>query len=291
MFDATYKIIDHGKYQAHSFFCMGGLCEVLVESQNIEHSKSIFKIAYDEAKRIEKKFSRYELGNIIYKINNAGGRKTSLDKETAKLIHYADQIYDLSSGLFDVTSGVLRKIWTFDQSENIPSQDDIDQTLKFIGWDKAKLEKKSLTLPKGFELDLGGVGKEYAVDRCISLIGLKHKTSVLVNLGGDIAVTGTKSDKSPWLINVDGSSKQYKLFSGGVATSGDKNKYLLEDGKKLSHILNPKTGRPVENAPSAISVVADTCTAAGSLSTLAMLNGVDCKEFLESEADDFFILK
>ena len=290
MFDQSYKFFNHGKYQAHTFFCMGGLCEILVESQNEEHSKSVFKIAYDEAKRIEKKFSRYEPGNIIHKINNAEGKKVFLDKEIAKLIHYSDQIYNLSEGLFDITSGVLRKVWTFDQSENVPSADEIKNVLKYVGWGKVKLEKKAITLPKGFELDLGGVGKEYAVDRCVSLIKLEHKTSVLVNLGGDIAVTGPKSDKSPWLISIDGSLKQYQLMDGAVATSGDKNKFIIKDGKKLSHILNPKTGWPTENAPSAITVIADTCTAAGSLSTLALLNSPDCNEFLESEADEFFIL-
>lgn len=290
MFDETYRIIDHGKYQAHTFLCMGGLCEILVESQNIDHSKSIFKIAYDEAKRIEKKFSRYEPNNIIWKINNSNGKKVSLDKETAKLIHYADQVYDVSEGLFDITSGVLRKVWKFDQSENIPNKESIEELLKLIGWNKVKLEKKAITIPKGFEIDLGGIGKEYAVDRCVSLIKLEHATSVLVNLGGDIAVTGPKSDKSPWLISIDGSPKQYQLMGGAVATSGDKNKFLLNKGKKLSHILNPKTGWPIENAPSAITVMADTCTAAGSLSTLALLKSPNCESFLEDEAEEFFIL-
>ncbi|MGH1469297.1 MAG: FAD:protein FMN transferase [Bdellovibrionales bacterium] len=290
MFDSSYKLVNHGRYQAHSFFCMGGLCEILVENQNLDHSRSIFKIAYDEAKRIEQKFSRYEPKNIIYKINNAGGKKVSLDKETAKLIHYSDQIYRVSDGLFDITSGVLRKVWRFDQSENTPSKTEVESLLSAVGWDKVKLEKKTIAMPSNFEIDLGGVGKEYAVDRCVALIKLKHKTSVLVNLGGDIAVTGPKSDGSPWVINVDGASKNYQLMSGAVATSGDKNKFLIKDGKKLSHILNPKTGWPLENAPSAITVIADTCTAAGSLSTLAMLAAPKHREFLESEAEDFFIL-
>lgn len=290
MFDLSYRHVDFKNYKAHSFNCMGGLCEILIETSNTETSNQIFKVLYQEAKRIESKFSRYNESNIIYKINNALGKKVHLDKETAKLIAYADHIYHLSDGLFDITSGVLRKAWVFDQTSNVASKEKVNELLKYIGWNKVKLEKKSITMPKDFQIDLGGIGKEYAVDRCVQLAKEQGPYSVLVNFGGDIAVTGPKLSGEAWIINIEGSVEKYHLIHGGIATSGDKNKYLLHEGKKLSHILNPKTGWPLVNAPSSITVVADTCTAAGTLSTLAMLNAPDHKTFLENEAEQFFII-
>ncbi len=268
---------------------MGGLCEVLIETTSDKASKEAFALAYTEAKRIESKFSRYNDKNIISKINTGGGKKIKLDKETAKLIHYADKIFEVSDGLFDITSGVLRKAWLFDQSSNVASQKEIEALLPFIGWSKVTLEKKALTLPKGFEIDLGGIGKEYAVDSCISLLGQISKMPCLVNFGGDIAVTGPKEKDLPWNVQLEGCSESFNLFRGGIATSGDKNKFLMHEGKKLSHILNPKTGWPISDAPTSITVIADTCTAAGTLSTLAFLKAPHHEDFLKEEASEHFI--
>lgn len=290
MFDPTYRYTDFNSYKAHAFMCMGGLCEVLIETSDKLISNQIFSLVYDEAKRIEKKFSRYETNNIIYKINNAEGKKVHLDKETSKLIHFADQIYRVSDGMFDITSGVLRKAWTFDQSSNIASEETVKELLKYIGWNKVKLEKKSITMPKHFQIDLGGIGKEYAVDSCIQIAKTNSAVPTLVNFGGDIAVTGPKINNLPWIVNIEGAPERYNLFFGGIATSGDKNKFLIHKGDKLSHILNPKTGWPLVNAPASITVVADTCTAAGTLSTLAMLKAPLHEEFLRDEAEYYFIV-
>jgi FAD:protein FMN transferase len=289
MFDSSYRYVDFNTYKAHSFFCMGGLCEILIETPDKILSNQIFSKIYEEAKRIEKKFSRYDNTNIIYKINNAHGKKVHLDKETAKLIHYADQIYKVSDGMFDITSGILRKAWTFDQSSNVPHKEEVENLLPFIGWQKVKLEKRALTLPKDFQLDLGGIGKEYAVDSCVQIAKAFGSTSTLVNFGGDIGVTGPKKNHQAWVINIDGSTEKYNLLNSGIATSGDKNKFLISNGKKLSHILNPKTGWALQDAPSSITVVADNCTAAGTLSTLAMLKAPNHLEFLTDEAEYFFI--
>ncbi len=289
MFDPSYKFNDFKSYKVHAFKCLGGLCEILIETSDITKSNSIFKLLYDEAKRIEKKFSRYEKNNIVAKINTAAGRKTHLDKETAKLIHFADQLYAVSDGLFDITSGVLRRVWTFDQSSNVANLSDVEKILKFVGWQKVTLEKKAITMPAHFEIDLGGIGKEYAVDRCVSLAVQFGTTPVLVNFGGDIAVTGPKSNHQPWLVSIEDSTERYHLFSGGIATSGDKNKYLIHNDKKLSHILNPKTGWPLIDAPASITVVGENCTAAGALSTLAMLKSPYHAQFLKDEAEVYFI--
>lgn len=281
--------IDYGAYKAHSFHCMGGLCEVLVEATNTEVSTRIFHVAMIEAQRIEKKLSRYRDDNIIHKLNSAGGRAVWVDKETEQILKYADQLYHVSGGLFDVTSGVLRKIWRFQGQECAIDQGELTRVMKFVGWSRVQRQGRRLRMPSGFELDLGGIGKEYAVDRCVLAIKQLDLAPALVNFGGDISVTGPKKSGEPWKVKVDQMDKEVFLHSGAVATSGDKNRFVFYKGQRLGHILNPKTGWPVDGAPKSVTVVGENCTQAGSLSTLAILQGPEAERFLSREADTYFV--
>lgn len=289
--DSTHRYLDYGSFKAHSFFCMGGLCEVLVQTTNKEISEKVFSVVHKEARRLEKKYSRYDETNLVHKINNAHGKSVKIDIESFQLLKFSDALYHASQGMFDITSGILRKVWTFDGSENVPELEEIKPLLTKIGWDKVSFDKSSLRIPDGYQLDFGGVGKEYAVDSCTEKAKLMKLAPALINLGGDVAVTGPKKDGSPWNIDIDQSDEKVILFEGGVATSGDKNRFLMHHGKRLSHILNPKTGWPVQDAPKSVTVFASNCTEAGALSTLAMLNGKKCENFLKSEADQFKIIR
>lgn len=290
MIDLSIKFLDHGTYKAQSFHCMGGLCEVLAETSDTAEAKKIFNVVYTEAKRLEKKYSRYDTTNLVHKINTANGATLPIDDETYRLLAFANTMYDVSQGFFDITSGVLRKVWTFDGSDKVPDASTLKPMLQNIGWKKVKFTKTTLQIPSGWELDFGGIGKEYAVDSCCELARKTSSVPALVNLGGDIAVTGPKKNKSAWKISVDQSEEQLLLFSGAVATSGDKNKFVMYKNKKLSHILNPKTGWPVENAPRSVTVVANTCVEAGALSTLALLHGTKAEQFLKNEAEKYKII-
>lgn len=288
--DPSHRYLDYGSFKAHSFHCMGGLCEVLVQTSSKETSEKVFAVVHKEARRLEEKYSRYVENNLVDKINKAGGKSVKIDSETFQLLKFADALYQASHGLFDITSGVLRKVWKFDGSENVPDKSEITPLLKKIGWDRVIFNKSKLEVPEGFEIDFGGVGKEYAVDSCAEKARQINLAPTLVNLGGDLAVTGPKKDAGPWSIDIDQSEEKIVLFEGGVATSGDKNRYLMHQGQRLSHILNPKTGWPVQEAPRSVTVFATNCTEAGALSTLSMLMGKDCEVFLKSEADQFKIV-
>jgi len=277
-------------YSIGGFTAMACPCEILLESQDKALIKSITELAYQEAKRIEKKFSRYRSDNIIYKINNSNGVPVEVDAETALIFDFADQCYQLSEGKFDITSGILRKIWKFDGSNNIPSQQQVDLIRQKIDWKKVKWCNASITLPKDMEVDLGGIGKEYAVDSTLKILQQHTDKSVLVNFGGDIACSKPRQNKSPWVIGVDdpkhtgeSSAGQVTLYQGGLATSGDARRFLLKDSIRYSHILDPQTGYPVPNAPRSVTVIANTCIEAGMLSTFAMLKGKDAVEFLDAQ--------
>ena len=136
----------------------------------------------------------------------------------------------------------------------------------------------------GMEIDFGGVGKEYAV----SLIAeqFRHRIpnlSCLINLGGDIQITCPREDHQCWNVGIENSAQAIALKEGALATSGDAKRYLLKNGKRYSHILNPKTGWPVPNGPASVTVHSPLCVQAGSLATLALLQGKHAEEFLKEQ--------
>lgn len=280
---------------------MASPCEVLVDSNSKELANTVGKIAHDEARRIENKFSRYLDDNIIYRINNADGEPIEVDEETAALLDYADHCYQISSGLFDITSGVLRQVWKFDGSNRIPTKQQVESVRQRIGWNKLEWQRPWLTLPRGMEIDLGGIGKEYAVDRTALLISQQTDVSFLINYGGDLFANKPRNNNGGWIIGVEqpdedsrhiaDSKEGFEMLHGGVATSGDARRYLLSEGKRYSHILNPLTGWPVEGAPRSITVLGNTCTEAGILATLAMLQGSEAERFLQEQAVKYWVTR
>ncbi len=273
---------------------MASPCEVLMEVDDELLAGRILKVVADEAHRIEYKFSRYRSDNIIARINSACGETIEVDDETARLFDFADRLYQMSEGLFDITSGVLRRVWRFDGSDNIPTKKAVKQVSKLVGWHRVKWEDKQIRLAEGMEIDLGGLGKEYAADRCIQKARELTGKSVLVNLGGDLAVSNPRRNNRYWSVGrlvtgKDQATALFQLYKGAIATSGDANRYLLKNGMRYSHVLNPKTGWPVESAPHTVSVAASTCTEAGMFSTLAMLQGAQAEAFLSLQSLEYWI--
>ena len=271
------------------FRCMASPCEILLENKNREQARALIELGQQEALRIEQKFSRYRNDNIVHQINSGGGR-IEVDTETARLLDFANNCYDLSEGWFDVTSGILRRAWKFVDGARIPEQQEIDRLLPYIGWHKVTWENPCLTVPQGMEIDFGGIGKEYAVDSTLRLLSQKTRDSFMVNYGGDCHASGPLADGSPWMTGIENPRRPgdatavIQLKSGALATSGDVFKFIQQDGNRYGHILNPDTGWPNTDSPLSVTVAAATCTEAGIFSTLAMLQGKDAETFLERQA-------
>lgn len=279
------------------FTAMASPCEVLVEAGDVAEARTLTEIAEAEARRIEEKFSRYRTDNVVHEINHSGGRPIPVDDETRLLLDYAATCHELSGGMFDITSGVLRRAWTFDGGERVPDPETIEAALAHVGWERVGWKDGTLTLPEGMEIDFGGIGKEYAVDRAAALLAARTGAPLLVNFGGDLCATRPRSGGRPWAVGVDdptrtGEAALYRidLPFGGLATSGDARRFVMWRGKRLGHILNPRTGWPIEDAPRSVTVVGRNCTEAGTLSTLAYLKGPDAAAFLEGENVQFWIL-
>lgn len=276
---------------------MASPCEVLVDTDLRETAASALRIAEGEAQRVEAKFSRYRTDNIVHRVNHAAGSPVTVDDETAGLIDYAATCYEMSDGLFDITSGALRRVWKFDGGDRVPSDAAVREALRDVGWDRVVWNDSTLAMPEGMEIDLGAIGKEYAVDRAAGLIAGAIREPFLVNFGGDLWASGSRRGGRPWVAGIEdpgrpGEAALYRieLHRGGLATSGDARRFVLWRGKRLGHILNPKTGWPVEDAPRSVTVSTTTCVEAGTLSTLAYLRGSGAREFLSGQGVPFWIL-
>jgi thiamine biosynthesis lipoprotein len=257
---------------------MGCPCDIQFYGPSESTAQQIAQLIIADVRRLEARYSRYREDSFLSEINRvaATGGSIRVDSETASLLNYADTCYQQSEGLFDITSGILRRVWSFKQAQ-LPTDAEIQPLLAQLGWDKVRWQAPELCFLKaGMELDLGGVVKEYAVDRAASLClanGLRHG---VINLGGDIKVIGARTDGSPWRIGIrhprqaDAVLETVLLSAGALASSGDYERCIVLDNVRYSHILNPKTGWPVRYLAS-VSVVSDFCVIAGSASTIAML--------------------
>ena len=279
----------------HRFTAMGTPCEVQIESRDSRLAGQLARIGEAEARRIEEKYTRYKPTGVVWAINNAGGKPVEVDEETAGLIDYAAQVHALSGGRFDVTSGVLRQAWKFDGSDRVPEPEQVAALMPLIGWGKVTWERPHLTLPPGMEIDLGGICKEYAVDRAAMAIMAETDCPALVNFGGDLRTTRAKA-AGRWAVAIESldpaksSGGLLQIGEGAIATSGDAKRFLLKGGKRYSHILDPRTGWPVEGPPRSVTVAARTCVQAGTLSTLAMLLGPEAEAFLKAEKAEAWVL-
>lgn len=278
-----------------SFYAMGSPCH----SQFYAPNKKIAQQAKKEIKRcletLEQRYSRYRDDSLISQINRSAGQEnpTDIDAETAALLTYAQQCYEGSEGLFDVTSGILRRIWSLDKT-TLPTESQIASLLPFIGWDKVEWSKKSVYLPlAGMQLDFGGIVKEYAADSISKLLQQMGIKSGLIELGGDIKVIGPQPNGKGWPIAIrdprapDKLIVQLHLKSGALASSGDYERFQLIDGVRYSHLLNPKTGMPISGLQG-VSVISEHCIIAGSIATIAMLKATQGLDWLKENEVPFF---
>lgn len=292
------------------FGAMASCCEICLPAADAASAQARAAPAIAEVRRIERKYSRYRDDSVVAGINAAAGRDwVDLDEETAALLNYADVLFRQSGGLFDITSGVLRRAWDFKRGI-VPDDATLAGLRPLIGWERVERigigcpagtdstrehagpatqgerGPARLRLPRtGMEIDLGGFGKEYAVDRAAAALSAAGVTSGYVNLGGDMRILGPRPDGAPWSIGIqaprraDATVAAIPIASGALATSGDYERYFERDGRRYCHILDPRDGRPVQ-AWQSVSVLAPLAIVAGSHSTIAMLMGDGALDFL-----------
>jgi thiamine biosynthesis lipoprotein len=279
------------------FTAMATVCSLRLAGLAEPHARALAQQAIAEVRRIEHKYSRYRADSLLSRINQAAGSGAAIevDEETAHLLDFAAQIHALSDGLFDITSGSLRRAWDF-KSGRLPAPDQLAAILPCIGWQQVHWSGQRIALPRaGMEIDFGGIGKEYATDRVATLLAQAGVTSGVVNFGGDLRVLGPQPDGQAWSVGIGHPRHagalvaRIQVMQGALATSGDSERFFELDGRRYCHILNPRTGWPVAHWQS-VSVVAPVCLAAGALTTIAMLMEDRAPEFLREQGVGFLMV-
>ena len=279
----------------HRFAAMGGPCRLRIDCEDVARTNIAIAAAEAEVRRLERKYSRYLPDSVTSEINRRAGEHSpvTIDRETWGLLNHAHTLWQESAGMFDLTSGVLRRAWDF-KSSRLPARSEIDALLPLVGWDRVQWDETSVRLPEcGMELDFGGCVKEYACDSAVAVLRQHYIAHALVDLSGDMAALGGQCDSSecteeeisegdiagrvtPWQIGIrhpgkpDEAIAHLSLVTGGLASSGDYQRCMEVEGQRYGHILNPKTGWPVQGLR-AVSVIAEQCLVAGSTATLALL--------------------
>jgi len=276
------------------FQAMASACELRLVGTDDGALQHAAQAAIAEVHRIERKYSRYDAASVVSRINAAAGsgRAVAVDGETAGLLTFAGRLHALSDGRFDITSGVLRRAWDF-RAGRVPGSAEVEALLPLIGWPRVLFDGHRVALPQaGMEIDFGGFGKEYAADRAAALLRHAGVAGGYVNLGGDIAMLGPRSDGRGWRLGIrhprrdDALVDTLELGAGALATSGDYERYFEVDGIRYCHVLDPRSGWPVRDWQS-VSVVAPTCAAAGAACTIAMLLGEGGLTFVREQSLPF----
>jgi thiamine biosynthesis lipoprotein len=270
----------HAELFNFTFNAMGSPCQLQFYAPTAPQAAAVYSVVRQRIEALEQRYSRYREDSLLSKINRAAGtgERVAIDPETFALLNYAEHCYRESQQLFDVTSGVLRRLWHAQRTE-LPTKSQLRALLSLIGWKKVQWNAHEIYLPlAGMELDFGGIVKEYAADVAATLCQQHGIISGIVELGGDVRVIGALPNGEGWPVAIRDPRQpekvvaQLQLKSGALASSGDYERFQVINGVRYSHLLNPKTGFPVTGLR-AVSVIAEQCVVAGSLATIAMLKG------------------
>ena len=238
----------------------------------------------------------------IAEINNANGETVEVSEELAGYLTQILQLAEDSDGAFDPTLGEVIRLWNIEGDDpHVPEQSELDKFLKNVDYKNIVLDGDKVTLKNGSTLDLGAVGKGIGCDVTAAYLKeQKDVTGMILNLGGSsVMAYGEKPDQSPWKVavtdprDIEGEYVGAVTIKGGefLSTSGDYEKYFMEDGKRYHHILNPEDGYPVWNGVTSVTVVCDNGLLADGLSTACFVLGIeDAQPLLEKyHADAAFI--
>ncbi len=273
------------------FKAMGTQCQVLYRTPSLDAAKGYRDAAMKWVHAFEAKYSRFREDSLISAINRAAGKDwVDIDEDAERVLGFADTIAFLSKGVLDPTSLPLTWLWKrcADSGEE-PSEESIESARALVGWNRVERVRGRIRLPeKGMALDLGGYGKELAVDTVAEMAEPFGIQDVLVDFGRDIRALGQPADGPVWVIGVeDGGTpgdiwERIAVSNKGVASSGNYRRYVEIGGKSYGHLIDVRTGWPVRHDCQGVTVVADRCFDAGILATTAFIIGPhDGLELLE----------
>ncbi|MEO6404364.1 MAG: FAD:protein FMN transferase [Ferruginibacter sp.] len=264
---------------------MGNRFEITVVADNEAWAMEKIEAAINEIKRIEKLFTTFNEDSQVNNINkHAGIAAVKVDKEVFDLIQRSKRISALTDGAFDISYGSLdKRLWNFDSTlRSLPDEATAAEMVKLINYRNIILDENEGTImlkEKGMRIGFGGIGKGYAAEMAKALLKNEAVKSGIVNASGDLATWGTQADGKPWTIGIAHPDNALLPFSYlnitdmALATSGNYEKFIIIDGKKYSHMINPKTGLPVQGIKS-VTIISPNAEIADAMATPVTIMGV-----------------
>ncbi|PVX47620.1 thiamine biosynthesis lipoprotein [Flavobacterium sp. 103] len=264
---------------------LGSPFEMTVVAKDTTEANIYINMAVGEVRRIENEISDWIPTTPISEVSrNAGIKPVKVPVEVFDLVERAIKISEITSGAFDISYASMDKIWKFDGSmKEMPTPEAIKKSVEKIGYKNIILDKKEHTIflkMEGMKLGLGGIGQGYIADKIHVLLMSKGCNSGLVNVSGDIFAWGTQPNGKPWTVGIVNPLNKNKIFAtfplenSAVETSGSYEKFVIFDGKRYSHIIDPRTGYPAMGVVS-VSVFAKQTEIADALATGIFVLGVD----------------
>ncbi|MCK4257754.1 MAG: FAD:protein FMN transferase [Halanaerobiales bacterium] len=270
------------QFDVRDSFIMGTIVTVKVYGSN---RKNVAVMVLQELKRIENLMSVNIKDSEVSLINaNAGVKPVKVSLDTFLVIKRAVEYSEKTEGLFDPSIGPLVQLWGIGKSdEKVPDQAELEKVLPLVNYKNIILDEKESTVyltKSGMMIDVGGIAKGYAADKAIEIYKDNKVKSAFINIGGNVMVHGIKPDKTLWKIGIqdprairDELMGVISLGDQAVVTSGDYERYFIEDGVRYHHILNPKTGQPARTGLMSVSLIGKSSFDADALSTSIYLLG------------------
>lgn len=265
--------------QTREFFAMDTFMSVKAYGVT---SDSVVEEAESEVLRLEKLFSVTDTESDIYKINSNSGSNVEVSDDTATLIKKANDISAKTNGATDISIYPILKEWGFTTGEyKVPDNITLQDLLANVDYTKIQVTDNIVTIPEGYEIDLGSIAKGYTGDKIIKLLKDNGVNSALINLGGNVQTMGTKPDGSKWSVAIKNPINQeseiciVKVADKAVITSGSYERYFSIDNRKYWHIIDPETGKPADNGLISVTIIGDSGTFCDSLSTSLFVMGTE----------------
>jgi thiamine biosynthesis lipoprotein len=264
---------------------MGNRFEISVVDDDGSWANECIAEAIEEIRRIEKLFTTFNESSQTNLINqNAGIAPVKVDREVFDLVKRSKRISGITQGAFDITYGSIdKRLWNFDKTmTSLPGPQIAKRLVRLINYRNMLLDENNCTVflkEKGMRIGFGGIGKGYAAEKAKSLLQQKGIKSGIVNAAGDLTAWGYQPNGKPWTIGIADPNTSKHAFSylditnTSVATSGNYEKFIMIDGKKYSHTIDPKTGLPVRGIKS-VTIICPNAEIADAMATPVMIMGI-----------------
>lgn len=251
----------------------------------------------EEILRLERLFSVTDEKSDLWRINHTAGGNARVSPDTAEIIGKTLEICEKSGGALDITLYPVVAEWGFTGNEyKIPGEDILKSLLENTDYRRVKVAGDTVSVPEGFQIDLGASAKGYAGDKVIGIMKAEGVSSAIVNLGGNVQTLGAKPDGSDWNIGIqdpfgEGYIGTLRVKDKAVVTSGGYERYFEENGKRYWHIIDPSDGYPADNGIVSATVIGDSGMFCDAMSTALFVMGTDrSQEYWRKHRDFEMIL-